>query len=51
MAVGSRDRYLNVLNTDKLVSGDPESVKSAQVFSKMDAHAVSTESRALFRAL
>ena len=41
MAVGSRDRYLNVLNTDKLVSGEEDSIKSAQIFSKMEAHAVS----------
>lgn len=45
VAVGSRDRYLNVLDTDKLVPGDPSVTNKASVLSIMDAHSVSIEGK------
>lgn len=39
VAVGSRDRYLNVLDLRKLDPNEPEgNIKNARVFTKMDAH-------------
>ena len=42
LAVGSRDRYLHILDLTKLRSGDPESVRDTSSVVKMNAHKVNS---------